>query len=102
MYLRGFYDINNQVAISKMSQRNKIFLLDKLQDIVTKNKQLTLRDVLFTFDQSMSLELGTSITLFNHLVYKKKLKVNLLEKLDYNKYQSVSIIEKIEKQVKSG
>ncbi|MCT4686860.1 TnsA endonuclease N-terminal domain-containing protein [Vallitalea sp.] len=101
-YLRGFHNIDNHTGISDISERNRLFLLSKLQDILVTNLGQKLREILFDFDRNMNLEIGTSITMFNYLLYTKKIKMDLNHKINLECYEPIEKVNTIEMQVKSG
>lgn len=79
--LRDFHTLDNMVGLEQIDKENleklKLSLLMKIAEY-DKNP---IRSVLAEFDKSMHLDEGASIAIFNHLIYSKKIQIDLTKPL---------------------
>lgn len=87
--LRKFCHIKNQLGVETLSKRNREIILTRLQSTLVENKNRIIRDVLTDFDDYMSLQSGTSIALYKHLIYNKRLQIDLTGPFDLDGYCQV-------------
>lgn len=98
-HLRVFKEINNSIGLEQINSYQLDVLLIELQSRLINNKNKTIRTALHEFDEQFSLNIGTSITMFKHLVYTKKISMDLRYKLDLDQYQKLEQLDLIRTEV---
>ncbi len=87
--IRGYTDISYLDGYSHLSAKNKKLVLNKLNQEIC-GKEVVIRDFAFDFDGKMSLPIGTSLSLFKHLLANKIIYLDLEKQLDFDTPQYIS------------
>lgn len=83
--LRDFNKIENMVGLEGVSLQNIESLKKVMIKTLASDLNSPIRSLLLDFDNRMYLEEGTSISIFNHLIYTKKVDINLSKRLSIEK-----------------
>ncbi|MDD2299200.1 MAG: TnsA endonuclease N-terminal domain-containing protein [Fermentimonas sp.] len=99
--IRGYKDISHLDGYSQLSKKNKKLILDKFTQEIC-GSGVIVRDVAFKFDEKMALPIGTSLSLFKHLLVNKIIFLDMEKKLDFDSPQYISKQKLIENGVSVG
>ncbi len=99
--IRGNQDISKLDGFSHLSAKNKEIILTKFNQEIC-GKEIVIRDFAFDFDGKMSLPIGTSLSLFKHLLANKNIYMDLEKKLDFDKPQYIRSYKQMVNEVGVG
>lgn len=101
-YIHNYYDIREFDAFSEM---NGQYIEDLAMALLHRilNTVESIRTITSVFDKELHLPLGSSLTLFYHLLARKVIKINLLEPINIEQPIVIESINEMKlKQVKYG
>ena len=91
--LRSCHDLSNLDGFKSISVKNQDALVSAFKQTVSGNR-VVIRDIAHDFDSKMTLEIGTSLSIFKHLLYTKQINMDIdTVKLKFDTPQEISVVK---------
>ncbi|TGE32996.1 TnsA endonuclease N-terminal domain-containing protein [Desulfosporosinus sp. Sb-LF] len=100
--LRSCHDLSNLDGLRSISVKNRNALISAFKQTVSGNR-VVIRDMAHDFDSRMTLEIGTSLSIFKHLLYTKQINMDIdTVKLKFDTPQKISVGKSADIEVFAG
>ena len=93
-FFHGYYNIDELDSFADIDEAEfEDLILEYIKRIV--DAKASVREVSSIFDKDMSLQKGTGIAIFKHLLAKKVISIDLLEAININKKMEINLSENL-------